>query len=668
MSAEYEPDLELKAELNRLVVYPAVSRTWSDVEARARRASALRRTRGLRVAVYASIAAVLVAAIAVGSVVGVGRLGQQRFALVIPAEAYASTGARSGHWERHPLLTTEDLGVSVLATDPSDPSVLYAITDSEVLKSSDGAGSWKQISTMRAWAIAVDPASPSTVYLAASEALLRSDDGGATWTDLSGPGLPLMRPYGVSAGLWFDPTTTPSTLYMNGTLVGSEARGNSFSWFPSPMCRSTDRGETWIELTKAEAEQVDQARRKQLPPSPSAPAQRVFEALGSPLPGGGVPLTDADTGYVLQVLVAADAIVATSDPSIFYVGTGEGVYKSTDGGRTWRKASPRMVSSWSVWDVIPDPSSPSTLYAAASAGIFKTTDGGVTWNMILPGDGGSVVMAPSSPSTLYASTSAGVFRTDNGGADWTRLPAEWHRHPALVLVASDKPDAVLAIVEVGARWQGELFRSSDGGNTWSQVLQRLEPWGLLEGWSGVVAAGPLNPSTLFAGAGTWSGPEGEWVGHVLRSTDAGATWAIVSPEEWAGTWVSDFDVDPHTPSNVYVVRVQDHGGTETRSVSRSLDGGTTWEDVELGGLAKDISELVFDPRSPDTLYVLTESSIDDTANVALYRSTDGGATWENIIGDLSDTQGLNIMIDPALGGGLYAIAGTDLYRWVPGGN
>ncbi len=277
MSAEYEPDLELRADLNRLVIVPAASRTWSDVEARARntaRAPGRLRKPGLRIAVYASVAAVVVAAIAIGSVVGAGHLGQRRFALVIPEAAYAGTGgAQSGHWERSSF-TSEGSEVRSLVMDPSNPSVVYAATEEGVFKTTDGAGSWKKISTTAGHfeEIALDPASPSTVYLRAwtghvSSAsmpltLLRSDDGGATWTDLSGSGLPWLHPTMRGLGaLWFDPTTTPSTLYMDGTLSSSESPPrNATTLFWWGVCRSTDRGKTWSELTLEEAVRANKTR------------------------------------------------------------------------------------------------------------------------------------------------------------------------------------------------------------------------------------------------------------------------------------------------------------------------------------------------------------------------------------------------------------------------
>ena len=188
--------------------------------------------------------------------------------------------------------------------------------------------------------------------------------------------------------------------------------------------------------------------------------------------------------------------------------------------RPGRRQTAGLVTSV-VWRVVPDPSSPSILYAATSAGIFKTADGGATWSMILPGGRGSVVMAPSSPSTLYAWTSAGLFRTDDGGADWTRLPAGGTRHPA--------------------RWCSGRRRQSrhrvrdrgGGGGTRSDGSSSDPP-----------TAG--TPGARCRGASSNSGGESSrpirWIplpcsppggAAVLKSTDAGATWTVVSPEEWA---------------------------------------------------------------------------------------------------------------------------------------
>ena len=192
--------------------------------------------------------------------------------------------------------------------------------------------------------------------------------------------------------------------------------------------RSTDRGKTWTEITAAEQDQAvalqDAARSR------PAAAQQALDAFLTSNGGhydGGIALGGRDRcGYGRPVFADANAVIVDPDhPSTFYapatgdvVGT-DGVYKSVDGGKTWRKASAGLVDPV-VWGVVVDPSAPSTLYAATPGGIFKSSDGGTTWSMSLGGPVGrcSVVIAPSSPSTLYAWTAAGLFRTDDGGANW----------------------------------------------------------------------------------------------------------------------------------------------------------------------------------------------------------------------------------------------------------
>ncbi len=161
---------------------------------------------------------------------------------------------------------------------------------------------------------------------------------------------------------------------------------------------------------------------------------------------------------------------------------------------------------------------------------------------------------------------------------------------------------------------------------------------------------------------------------MLKSTDAGDTWTVVAPAEQWTERAGDIAVDAHTPSNVYVIQSQGLG-SGPNPVFRSPDGGATWEKVDLAnleGLGEPFwspERLLFDPRSPDTLYVPVVRAVGWGIGAGLYRSTDGGATWENIIGELSGDEAysvaLNVVIDPAPGGGLYAATEAGLFKWVP---
>ena len=444
-----------------------------------RQTSAPRRRTGLRVAVFASIAVVLVAAVAIGSFMAVRNLARPHFVLaitddnVIGASGQTTTATPSGQWKRLPL-SSEGGAINVLVIDPSNPSVLYAGNGEGLFKSTDGARSWKQLSKIQGMVffVLVDPAAPSTIYALGSQPdglLHRSDDGGATWTNLSAT-----MPRHIMVWppiMWADPTSSPSTIYALAMTGVDEPD----TW------RSTDRGETWTKLSPEEAAQ--------------AKSKPLYLSFDSDFEG---TVSDSDTGSLLGVLIGR---IDPGDSSIRYAGTGEGVYKSTDGGKTWKKASAGLTSSV-VWRVVADPSSASILYAATSAGIFKSGDAGAHWSKILAGQG-SVVLAPSSPSTLYAWTSAGLFRTTDGGKNWTPLagtglvstvsaPGNGSLGgPGLVLVSPDNPDTVFA---KSGDDPALLFRSTDGGKTWSQVLLGKAP---ADGWGGVVVD-PNNPSTLFA--------------------------------------------------------------------------------------------------------------------------------------------------------------------------
>ncbi len=655
-------DRQLEERLRHLA-WPVERGTgWVGIEARAggrKQPSASRRRSRLRVVVFASIAVVLVAAVAIGGFAAAQYLGRPHFVLAITDDtnigADAQTpagGAGGGSWQRLPV-PIEGGTVNSLIMDPSNPSILYAGTSQGLFKSTDGAANWSRLSLpMGVFTVAVDPASPQSIFAGTVSpdggvSYYRSDNGGDTW-----------NPFGIAVGrglgpfmffVGFDTSSSPSTIY------GMGRRDNVQLW------RSTDRGETWTPLSAAEQDEVS----AKLDPASLLPAAAA-QALRAFLASFGGTVTDADTGSALEVI--ADPIIDPNHPSSFYAGTVDGVYKSADGGKTWERASAGLTGRW-VGKLVTDPTSPATLYVATSGGICKSDDGGATWSTILAGQG-SVVDAPSSPSRLYAWTSGGFFRTDDGGLNWTRLEGrglpqlERSDDPLtgseplseLVLVAANDPDTVFAV----SGTTGRLFKSTDGGTTWTQVLDGVEAAGAED----AVVADPQNPSTLFAISWTDTGLSGT-TASLFKSTDAGGTWTVVAPEQWVGFPVTDIAVDGGVPPIVYAIQWRDIAWGPC-SVSRSRDGGATWEKAELRGLARGLWQLRFDPRSPDTLYAFTSSLTRALSrSTDLHRSTDGGATWENITGALRGSQVLNLVIDSGPGGTLYATTEAGLYKWVP---
>ncbi|MGA9425829.1 MAG: hypothetical protein WBV33_12190 [Terracidiphilus sp.] len=209
--------------------------------------------------------------------------------------------------------------------------------------------------------------------------------------------------------------------------------------------------------------------------------------------------------------------IAPSNPKIIYVGTGDsaprntvltgdGIYKSTDGGKTWTFMG--LGETHIIGRIIVDPGNPDVVYVAAlghlfgpnpERGVFKSTDGGQTWKRILYVDDetGAITLAmdPSNPSVVYASMwqvsrahwtfssggpGSGIYKTTDGGGNWTNishlpgLPTGIFGRTA-VAVAPSRPSVVYALIQADYKGQaGGLFRSEDAGQNWKLVNNSMD--------------------------------------------------------------------------------------------------------------------------------------------------------------------------------------------------
>jgi photosystem II stability/assembly factor-like uncharacterized protein len=262
--------------------------------------------------------------------------------------------------------------------------------------------------------------------------------------------------------------------------------------------------------------------------------------------GGGVWET-TDYGYTWRNISdkyfktgAIGAIaVAPSNPKILYVGTGDsaprnteltghGMYKSTDGGKTWSYIGlgATHIISW----IVIDPNNPDTVYAAAfghlwapnaDRGVYKTTDGGRTWNKVLfvNDNTGAITLAmdPANPQVVYATMwqmyrrhwtfssggpGSGIYKTTDGGAHWTNIS---HR-PGLptgifgkvgIAVAPSEPNVVYALIQADYKGQaGGLFRSDDGGQNWRLINNSMNITQRAF-YYGYVYVNPKDPNTIY---------------------------------------------------------------------------------------------------------------------------------------------------------------------------
>ncbi len=291
--------------------------------------------------------------------------------------------------------------------------------------------------------------------------------------------------------------------------------------------------------------------------------------------------------------------VAPSDPNIVYVGSGEGlhrpdlsvgngIYKSTDAGKTWKHLG--LDDAQQIPALAVDPRDPTRVFAAVlghpygpseERGIYRSTDGGQNWQKVISKDentgGCDVEIDPSNPDTVYASM-------------WEVREGPWE--DANEFNGSG----------------GGLFKSTDGGSTWHPLTNGL-PKDLAQIY---VAIAPSDTKRLYATLGTASGKL-----NVYRSDDAGETWAKTTDDPRPSGRIGGGDlpvprVDPKNPDILYVA---------STVTMRSTDGGKTWAGFRGAPGGDDYQNLWINPNDGKTILLVSDQGAIVTVN--------GGASWSS---------------------------------------
>ena len=337
--------------------------------------------------------------------------------------------------------------------------------------------------------------------------------------------------------------------------------------------------------------------------------------------------------------------------------TGQQFDPSLFAGMRWRMIGPfrggRAVTATGV------PGQPNVFYfGAVGGGVWKTTDAGRVWTPIFDAEPiasiGAVEVAPSDPNIIYVgageadmrsdiSYGNGMYKSVDAGATWTPIGLEDSRQIGRIVIHPNNPD-VLFVAALGHGYgpnpERGVLRSTDGGKTWGKVLFKDEDTGAID-----LAFDPKNPQTIYAAL--WQTRRPPWNIYppsngpgsgLYKSTDGGTTWNHLTghglPSEGLGR--IGIAVAPSNPQRVYLIVDAKEGG-----VYRSDDGGQNWQraDAEqrIWGRGWYFGGITADPKDPDTVYV---------ANTSLYRSRDGGKTFDAIKGAPGGDDYHNLWIDP----------------------
>jgi photosystem II stability/assembly factor-like uncharacterized protein len=310
---------------------------------------------------------------------------------------------------------------------------------------------------------------------------------------------------------------------------------------------------------------------------------------------GGTSWKNISDGFFTTGSIG-DIAVAPSDPNVIYVGSGEhavrgvmtsfgdGVYKSNDAGRTWNKAG--LEKTRHISDVVVHPKQSDIVYVAAQGtvhgnnndrGVFRSTDGGQTWKKVLfvndSTGASSLSMDPSNPRILYAAT-------------WEHRRLPWS-------VRSGGPGSA-------------IWKSTDGGDNWQKLTEGLPSFMGKIGLS----VSPANPNRVFAIVETEKSKSG-----LYRSDDAGKTWSLLSNDQDISSrswYYMEVAADPQNANIVYVLNAP---------LMRSIDGGKTFQPIRVGH--GDTHDLWINPTRPETMILGDDGGAEITHN--------GGKSWSTLM-------------------------------------
>lgn len=623
------------------------------------------------------------------------------------ARALRDAAAVKGGGSWTPLGPTNIGGrVTDVVVDPTDSDILYVgAAEGGVLRSFDAGQTWTPLfddqASLSVGALALDPSDPHTIYVGTGEVnpgggsvayggagLFRSTDQGTTWESLG------LEETGSIGRILVHPQD-PQRLFV-------AAMGHLWETGPDRgVYRSLDGGASW-DLVLAGNDSTGCVDLVMRPDRPDTIYAAMWERIRQPtyyryggsgcavwrtidggdswsLVGGGLPAPTADGGRIGLSLCKAqpDVVHAVYADRIGYF---DGLYRSTDGGWAWSQTNDGSLSSvfasygWWFGNVRTHPVDPDIIFVLGLT-FWRSTNGGASYaevSHIMHVDHHGLDFGSGANPVIYNGNDGGVYRSTNGGSIWTKLPDLPITQIYRVALDAGNPDALYLGAQdngtcrtlTGAVDDWEMIFGGDGFQSLIHPLDSDQIWVQYQygnvyytndgGWSWFGATGGISGADRF----NWNSPlvqdpndpSRRYFGtnKVYRSTST-TSWAATSGDLTGGPYggnsgqvngiLTTLNVSPLTGSVIWA-------GSDDGRVHVSDDRGNNWTDVSAGLPQRWITSVRGDPFDQQTGYVTVSGFRWAEPLPHVFRTTDLGATWVPIAGNLPGAPANDIVIDP----------------------